>query len=236
MVVFAKKIFRSGCAVLFMTLILTHAVPILAAEQVQITPMQLQQGKLISAQIPQLDSGLTPELMSQWNEMFRQVVLQQLQSFETVAYKTRLIDSMPESIKAGLTFMAEYEVFRADAQIISLIQRVYQYTGGAHGMTMQMGYTIDRISGRQLNLADLFAPGASYADRINHFVREEGRARHLPMWDFKGIRAQSAFYLSDAGVVLFFQQYEIAPYSAGIIQMQVPYELLTDILQPGIAR
>ncbi len=236
MAVFVKTIFRSGCAILFMTLILTPAIPIMAAEPAQITPMQLQQGKLISAQIPQFDNGLTPELMSHFNEVFRQVVLQQLQSFETVAYKTRLIDSMPESIKAGLTFMAEYEVFRTDAQIVSLIQRVYQYTGGAHGMTRQAGHTIDRASGRRLNLADLFVHGASYTERLNRFVLEEGRARQLPMWDFKGIGAQSAFYLSDAGVVLFFQQYEIAPYSAGIIQMQVPYELLADILQPGIAR
>ena len=236
MAVFVKKIFRSGCAILLMTLILTHAGPTLAVEPIRIVPMQLQQGKLISAQIPQLDSGLPPELMSQCNEVFRQLVLQQLQPFETVAYKTRLIDSMPDSVKAGVLFMAEYEVFRADAQIISLIQRVYQYTGGAHGMTIQTGHTIDRASGRRLNLGDLFVAGASYVERMNRFVREEGRVRQLPMWDFKGIGARSAFYLSDAGVVLFFQQYEIAPYSAGIIQMQVPYELLADILQPGIAR
>ena len=236
MAVFAKVIFRRAFVVLLMTLTLAHAVPVLAAEPAQIVPMQLQQGKLISAQIPQINRGLPPELMSQCNEVFRQVVLQQLQTFETVAYKTRLIDSMPESVKAGLTFMAEYEVFRADSQIISLIQRVYQYTGGAHGMTRQTGHTIDRASGRRLNLGDLFVPGASFAERMNHFVREEGRVRQLPMWDFKGIGAQSAFYLSDAGVVLFFQQYEIAPYSAGIIQMQVPYEILADILQPGIAR
>ena len=103
-------------------------------------------------------------------------------------------------------------------------------------MTRQTGHTIDRESGRLLNLGDVFVARANYAERLNRFVREEGRVRQLPMWDFKGIGAQSAFYLSDVGVVLFFQQYEIAPYSAGIIQMQFPYELLADILQPGIAR
>jgi hypothetical protein len=187
-------------------------------------------------QIPQLDSGLSPEVMSQLNEVFRQSVLQRLQSFESIAYQTRTVDSMPESIRASLTFRAEYEVFRSDAQIISLIQRVYQYTGGAHGMTMQTGHTIDRTSGRQLTLANLFLTGANYAERLNRFVLEEGRARKLPMWDFKGIGEKTAFYLSDTGVVLFFQQYEIAPYSAGIVQMQIPCELMKDILQPGLAR
>jgi inhibitor of cysteine peptidase len=236
MFTYVKLIINSGVAIFCIVLILTHTVPVLAAESVPIVPMQLQQGKLISVQIPQLDSGLPPESMSRLNEVFRQVVFQQLQSFETVAFQTRLINSMPETIKSSLTFMAEYEVFRVDSQIISLTQRVYQYTGGAHGRTIQTGHTIDRMSGRHLNLPDLFVTGANYAERMNRFVREEGRARQLPMWDFKGIGAQSAFYLSDTGVVLFFQQYEIAPYSAGIIQMQVPYELLTDILQPGIAR
>jgi hypothetical protein len=232
-----RMLMTNACFILMLLIVMVLSVTMVtSAEGAVVVPMQLQQGKLISAQIPQFNSGLPPESMSRLNEVFRQVVLQQLQSFETVAYKTRLIDSMPESVKSGLTFMAEYDVFRADAQIVSLIQRVYQFTGGAHGMTVQKGHTIDMISGRRLNLADLFIPSASYAERMTRFVLEEGRARQLPMWDFKGIGAQSAFYLSDAGVVLFFQQYEIAPYSAGIIQMQVPYELLADILQPGIAR
>ena len=135
----------------------------------------------------------------------------------------------------GIPFAAEYEVFRSDANIISLIQRVYQFTGGAHGMTIQTGHTIDRTSGRQLTLADLFVTGANYAERMNRFVLEEGRTRKLAMWDFKGIGEKAAFYLSDTGIVLFFQQYEIAPYSAGIVQMQIPYELMKDILQPGLA-
>ena len=230
------RICRSGLLILCMVLTMINAVPVFAATPVQIVPMQLQQGTLISVQIPQIDSGLPPELMSHYNEVFRQVVLQPLKTFETSAYKTRLIDSMPEAVKAGLTLRAEYEVFRSDAKFISLIQRFYQFTGGAHGMTLQIGHTIDRTSGRQLNLVDLFLNGANYAERMNQFVLEEGRARKLPMWDFKGIGEKSAFYLSDTGIVLFFQQYEIAPYSAGIIQMQIPYELMLDILQPGLVR
>lgn len=235
MFVWVRMNFRSRILILCMSLVLTHAGLALAVPHAQVVPMQLQQGEFISVQIPQLDSGFSPEVMSQLNELFRQSVLQRLQSFESIAYQTRTVDSMPESIRASLTFRAEYEVFRSDAQIISLIQRVYQYTGGAHGMTIQTGHTIDRTSGRQLTLANLFVTGANYAERINRFVIEEGRARKLPMWDFKGIGEKAAFYLSDTGIVLFFQQYEIAPYSAGIVQMQIPYELMKDILQPGLA-
>ena len=235
MVVWVRMNFRSGLLILCMALALTQAGPVLAVSPAQIVPMQLQQGEFISVQIPQFDRGLAPEMMSQLNEVLRQSVLQRLQSFESVAYHTRTVDSMPESIRASLTFRAEYEVFRSDAKIISLIQRVYQFTGGAHGMTIQTGHTIDRTSGRQLTLADLFVTGANYAERMNRFVLEEGRTRKLPMWDFKGIGEKAAFYLSDTGIVLFFQQYEIAPYSAGIVQMQIPYELMKDILQPGLA-
>ncbi len=208
----------------------------LAAETVEISTLQIQQGTLISAKIPQFSSGLAPELLSLHNEKFRQLVFGDLAEFELIAFKTRLAPHLPESIKTGLTLMSEYEVFRNDQQVISLVQRVYQYTGGAHGMTLQTAYTIDLVTGRNQFLADLFVSGSDYAERLSRIVRKVGVDRKLPLWDFKGIGAHSTFFLSDEGLVLFFQPYEIAPYSEGIVKILVPYGNLADILQPGLKK
>ena len=211
--------------------LLSSPLPVATAANVVIESLNMQQGSLISAKIPQFDSGLAPMPMAGLNEQFRQVVLKRLPEFETVSYQTRLAPQLPTAIKASLIFMADFEVFRNDTDFVSLTQQVYQYTGGAHGMTWQIGHTIELTTGRLLMLADLFLPEANFAERLSQFVRAEGAARQLPMWDFKGVDRQSAFYLSDDGIVLFFQQYEVAPYSAGIIKMQIPYRQVADILR-----
>ncbi len=213
---------------------LSSQLPVVTAANVVVESLTLQRGSLISAKIPQLDRGLAPAPMARINEQLRQAVLKRLPDFESVSYQTRLAPQLPAAIKAAFIFMADYEVFRNDTDFVSLTQQVYQYTGGAHGMTWQIGQTIDLSTGRQLMLADLFLPEANYRERLGQFVRTEGAARQLPMWKFKGVHPQSAFYLSDDGIVLFFQQYEVAPYSAGIIKMQIPYRQVADILRPEL--
>lgn len=103
-------------------------------------------------------------------------------------------------------------------------------------MTWQTGHTIDLVSAQRLLLPDLFRTGSNYAERLNRFVREQGAAKNLPMWEYKGIGTDSAFYLNDDGIVLFFQPYEVAPYSEGIVRMMIPYRLVADILRPEIFR
>lgn len=202
-----------------------------AAEAVVIVPLQLQQGTLISAKIPQFIDGFDPAALSQHNEKFRQLVFSSLADFEQIAVKTRLAPNLPEQMKNALTLIAEYEVCRNDQQVVSLVQRIYQYTGGAHGMTWQTGSTVDRVTGNSWTLADLFVPGSDYSGRLTEIVRQVGAERKLPLWDFKGIGPQSAFSLSDEGLVLFFQPYEIAPYSEGIVKIVTPYSTLRDIFR-----
>jgi hypothetical protein len=48
---------------------------------------------------------------------------------------------------------------------------------------------------------------------------------------FTGMNLSEPFYLSKNGFVVFYQQYEILPYSEGIQEFQVDYNLLEDILR-----
>ena len=228
---------RNVCLIMLGFVLLTGGgLQAVEASPVVIVPMQLQQGSLISLKIPQLDSGMPGENMAIFNEHYRQVVLQRLREFDPVAYETRLVPQLPAAVKNALVFVADYEVFRSDMTIVSLTQKIYQFTGGAHGMTWQTGHTIDLVSAQRLLLPDLFRTGSNYAERLNRFVREQGAAKNLPMWEYKGIGTDSAFYLNDDGIVLFFQPYEVAPYSEGIVRMMIPYRLVADILRPEIFR
>lgn len=195
-----------------------------------VEPLQLTCGKWLSATIPQLQNDLTPKQLSLLNAKLRQVVLTAYEQFEQTALETRADSKMPEHLKNALTFRANYEVFRNDQQFVSVGQLVYQFTGGAHGMSSLTATTFRISSGRAISLADLFLPGSNYRERLEGTVRRVGTARGLPLWGFNGVKENANYYLTDQGLVLFFQPYEIAPYSEGIVKILVRYQEVADLL------
>lgn len=199
---------------------------------VDIAPLKMEQGKFLVASIPQFESGMDAKYLGEYNQRFRQIVLTPFNKFEAVALATRERTELPGHMKNALTFYADYEIFRNDLRFVSLTQKIYQYTGGAHGNSWLTASTIHLQSGKSLQLADLFIGGADFATRLSETVRREGAARKLPLWGFKGIGPDSSFYLTDEGIVLFFQPYEIAPYSEGIVRILVPYGHISDIMRP----
>ncbi|WP_186840870.1 RsiV family protein [Acetobacterium fimetarium] len=48
---------------------------------------------------------------------------------------------------------------------------------------------------------------------------------------YKLLGADSKYYLTDAGVCVYFNQYEVACYAAGRISVTIPYSR-TDLLKP----
>ncbi len=201
---------------------------------VDVAPLKMEQGKFLVAAIPQFESGMDAKLLGEYNERYRQTVLTSFNKFEAVALATRARNELPVHMKNALAFYADYEIFRNDLRFVSLAQKIYQYTGGAHGNSWLTASTVHLQSGKSLQLTDLFVDGADFAPRLSETVRRAGAARKLPLWGFKGIGPDSPFYLSDEGVVLFFQPYEVAPYSEGIVRILVPYGDISDIMRPEI--
>lgn len=121
-----------------------------------------------------------------------------------------------------------YIVTEHNDTIISLYNDYYEYLGGAHGSTNRTGYTIDRIKEKIINLKDLFSEGFDYKEIINKDIREEIRKDPDKYFyspeNFKGILDDQGFYISDNNLVIFFNEYEIAPYVAGIPEFKIPVE------------
>lgn len=220
-----------GIALLFLCF---HIQSVAAA--VMVTPLKIDQGDYFVATIPQFENGLEPRLLSKFNENYRNVVLQAFGKFETVALTMRADSQIPDHMKNAMTFRAGYEVFRNDERFVSVTQKTYQYTGGAHGMSWMSASTLDLRTGSECKLVDLFVTGADYTSRLNEVVRREGMVRKLPLWGFKSVEADSSFYLTTDGVVLFFQLYEIAPYSEGFVKMLIPYQEIVDILRGEVGK
>lgn len=124
--------------------------------------------------------------------------------------------------------------------IVSLYYDQYEYTGGAHGNTIREGNTWDMGRGALLRLSDLFREGYDYRKIIISTIEGEAQRRqatgqvqyldHLSENIVKFYDDRN-YYLSEAGIVIFYPLYTIAPYVAGIQTFTIPWVLFGNNLK-----
>jgi hypothetical protein len=110
----------------------------------------------------------------------------------------------------------------------------YEYAGGAHGTTIRRSDTCELSTGQVLPLPAFFPRGYPYLKTILESILDEARNRNAddPVYfeNYEELILKyfdpGSYYLTPEGIAFYFQQYEIAPYAAGIIVFIVPYKLL----------
>lgn len=124
-----------------------------------------------------------------------------------------------------------FQVFDTD-EFISITMDYYQYTGGAHGLTTKVSFNYNLNTGERVKLKDLFKEGFDYKSIIDEKIKGDIEKEKELYFDegkgFKGIDENQAYYLSREGIVIYFQQYEISPYSSGIREFKIPYKDLEE--------
>jgi hypothetical protein len=125
-----------------------------------------------------------------------------------------------------------YKVTYNKDNLLSITFYYYRFTGGAHGGTKVISYNIDLTGGKTLTLSDLFKPKTSYIEKINtEIMRQMKTNGNFYFQDvFKSISDTQAFYIEDRNIVIYFQEYEIAPYAAGIPEFKIPLSIFKDDL------
>ena len=127
-----------------------------------------------------------------------------------------------------------YDVTLNNDRLLSMVATMYQYTGGAHGLSFLEPFNFDLHTGKALRLADLFAPGVDYQGliraEINRQMAQNPERFFEPRLPENWVPGEHRFYLTEDAVVVFFDLYEIAPYASGIPQFAIPYSLLGDLL------
>jgi hypothetical protein len=125
-----------------------------------------------------------------------------------------------------------YEVPYNQNCVLSLYFDQYEYTGGAHGLTVRTSDTWDLQRSRRMELSDFFPNRSDYKDYLIQIIikqienqMEAGSAMYFDNYEelVKDTFKTSNFYLSRDGVVIYFQQYDIAPYAAGLPTFTIPF-------------
>ncbi len=122
---------------------------------------------------------------------------------------------------------APYEVVRTfcptllSGGIISLYYDTYRFTGGAHGSTLRQADSWNIPSEAPIHLRELFPCDADAKDKIIAGVMDciqKNPENYFP--DYETLVRQNfnpkQFFLSPHCLNIFYQQYDIAPYSTGV--------------------
>lgn len=125
----------------------------------------------------------------------------------------------------------DYTVTLNQNCLFSLYFDQYEYTGGAHGSTIRYSDSWNLQTEKRIILGDLFPYHNNYQDYIITMIQEEiakqiqqesvyfDNYTELVIQNFN----ENSFYLTPEGIIIYFQQYDIAPYSSGIITFMIPY-------------
>lgn len=110
--------------------------------------------------------------------------------------------------------------------IVSLTFDYYQYTGGAHGLSYRYSYNIDSKTGELLKLNDFLKRTKLTLEDINNKTKEILKSQPNDYYfdlDLIKISEDQNYYLEDSAIVIYFQQYEIAPYAFGFPEIKIRY-------------
>lgn len=115
----------------------------------------------------------------------------------------------------------------ANAKIIHLQTNQYTYTGGAHGSTQILTRTFNAATGRRVNFLDYVKKPQDMLGIIHDQLTADSVYLFTPVAE---VPMPQNFLINAQGVTALYNQYEIAPYSSGIIEVPMPYTQLENIL------
>lgn len=128
-----------------------------------------------------------------------------------------------------------FEVTLNEKGLLSLrLENFIQVEHAAHPTTVVASLTVDLNSGKEYELYDYFRNMSGHALRItNYILREVERKGITLIVDLKLIPDNHPYYLSKDGLVIYFQEAEIAPRVYGILEFTISYSFLEPILEEG---
>ena len=213
---------------------------------------QIYVGKIYDAYASFQDPAVNQWLSQQLQEINQQSQrYQDAQVQEAAELYQQLTDEGYTASFYPYSFYATPSTERMDADVLSLLMLNSWYRGGAHPSYTQTSYNFDLRAQRRLEMDDILLPGAR--ERLLQLVLDTMEAKinalnntvsaYMLFSGYQDIITASItgdtptenWYFSEKGLVLYYTPYEafeIAPYAAGIISVELPYESLEDVLRP----
>ena len=190
---------------------------------------------------PQIQGLSNKELETKLNEEFKEISNELIKAFEKDAQKLR--EEFPEEeIHMGIE--SNYQVKTNNENFLSIDIYILNTVGSSS--TVHNFYTINKKTGKLIELKDLFKENCEYVKIISEYIKEEIKTQNenneypLYFYDFedetqllfKEINPEQKFYINNNNeLVICFDKYEIAPGSTGSPEFIIPNDILKEILK-----
>jgi len=187
----------------------------------------------ITAQIPTLQGSSDARVVT-LNERLNQIVQNEIEQFKSGVLSTA---SNPP-IMAGSSFDLKYDVIGQRGDIWSIKFDISYYAdGAAHPGHYSTTLNYDLSNGREITLDELFLSNSNYLQVISDTCKAELSTRDIGFDMFaSGADPLAENYqrwnISNDGLVITFDEYQVAPYAAGPQIVTIPFSALQSIINP----
>lgn len=187
----------------------------------------------ITAQTPRL-AGSNDARVKSFNEKVHKLVQGEIQYF-----RENILAQMPVTpITTGSYFDVQHALVFQHADIWAF---KFNFTGYADGAAQPYHYSMtvnyDLEQDRKLSLDDLFLPDSNYLQAISSYSIAELSKRGIGFYGGfeKGAEPSADNYrnwnITQNGLMITFDEYQVAPYTAGAQIVTIPYSELNPIIK-----
>jgi hypothetical protein len=133
---------------------------------------------------------------------------------------------------------SEEASIKAGHDVISVLFENNSYFGGVHPNTSHATLNFDLAAGNKLELRDLFLPDSDYLTYIsNYSILELLKIKDELFDDFQNDAGPDEKNFQDwaitrYGILILFEEYQVAPYMSGPKFVLIPYDYLKPIINP----
>ncbi len=182
----------------------------------------------VNIKIPVVEGMKNQSIQKKINDMLEEDIIEFKDDLEETA-KIGLKDFKEQGWQMKpYVAQVDYKVHYNKDNLLSISVNYYQYTGGAHGATLQKNFNIDLDTGNEATLKDFFYEGENYKEIISKEIKKQMALEKDKYFDgalniVSSISNKQSFYIENENIVVCYGHYEIAPYAAGIQEFKIPF-------------
>ncbi len=183
----------------------------------------------ITAQIPFLDGSTDPRVQA-FNIELKDIVQKEIDAF-----KSDLAQLAVTPTSTGSSLDVQYELVSQKGNFWSLKYDISGYTDGAahpYHYTVTVNYELE--NGKDITLDELFQLNSNYLQLISDYSKAQLATRDIGFEGFEqGAEPTPENYdnwnVYDEGLVITFDEYQVAPYAAGPQTVVIPFGELAQL-------
>lgn len=186
----------------------------------------------IDVRWPYLEWGSDPRVEA-FNQAAEKIALDEIEAFKKGAADT-IYGNTAEPWFSTLQIDFTPTIDRNGVFAV-LFKISYYMAGAAHPGHYSYSLNYDLHEGRVLALSDLFQPDTDYLEAISAYCMNDLKTRGRLEWEEGAVPTPENYRvwnITPDGLLITFDEYQVAPYAAGPQAVMVPYDQLPGLIRP----